>query len=72
MTLEELRHLAGVGQGIYPQDTVDHSKSANITHTAAEKVEHMKKHKIQPGTDEWFRLWFARPKLTGENPFGKK
>jgi hypothetical protein len=72
MTLEELKHLAGVGQGVYPQDTVDHTNTTNITHTAAEKARHMKKHKIQPGTDEWFQLWFARPKLTGENPFGKK
>jgi hypothetical protein len=72
MTLEELKHLAGVGRGVYPKDTVDHSVSGNITHTAAEKVAHMKKHKIQPGTDDWFKLWFARPKLTGENPFGKK
>jgi hypothetical protein len=24
---------------------------------------------IQPGTDEWFRLWFAKPKLTGEKPY---
>lgn len=72
MTLEELKHLAGIGQGVYPRDTVDHTKTSNITHTAAEKSQYMKKHKIQPGTDEWFRLWFARPKLTGENPFGKK
>lgn len=72
MTLEELKILSGIGQGVYPKDTVDHSVTGNITHTAAEKVSHMKKHKIQPGTDEWFKLWFARPKLTGENPFGKK
>jgi hypothetical protein len=26
---------------------------------------------IQPGTDEWFRLWFALPKLTGETPYDK-
>jgi hypothetical protein len=25
-----------------------------------------KKRKIQPGTDEWFQLWFSRPYLTGE------
>lgn len=72
MTLEELKQLAGVGQGVYPPDTVDHSDTQNITHTAAEKVNHMKKHNIEPGTDEWFKLWFSKPKLTGENPFDKK
>lgn len=26
--------------------------------------------KIKPGSDEWFRLWFAKPHLTGEKPVG--
>jgi hypothetical protein len=43
----------------------------NISHTGTEKSLYMKKHNIQPGTDEWFKLWFARPYLTGEKPFGK-
>jgi hypothetical protein len=28
----------------------------------------MKKHNIRPGTDEWFKLWFSKPYLTGEKP----
>ena len=28
----------------------------------------MKKKKIQPGSPKWFKLWFAQPGLTGENP----
>ena len=28
----------------------------------------MKKHNIKPGTDEWFKLWFSLPYLTGERP----
>ena len=27
-----------------------------------------KKHNIKPGTDEWFKLWFSLPYLTGERP----
>ena len=27
---------------------------------------------IKPGTDAWFKLWFARPTITGENPYGKE
>ena len=27
-----------------------------------------RKHNIAICTDEWFKLWFAQPKLTGENP----
>ena len=33
-----------------------------------EKGELMKKHNIQPGTKEWFQLWFSKPYLTGEKP----
>lgn len=44
----------------------------NISYTADKVAKYMKKHKIQPGTDDWFRLWFAKPYLTGENPYGKK
>jgi hypothetical protein len=43
----------------------------NISHTGTEKAEYQRKHNIRPGTDEWFRLWFALPKLTGENPMPK-
>ena len=25
---------------------------------------------IKPGTDEWFKLWFAKPDVTGEDRFG--
>lgn len=24
---------------------------------------------IRPGTPEWFKLWFSRPDLTGEQPY---
>jgi len=27
---------------------------------------------IKPGTDEWFRLWFSRPGLTGDKPYNKE
>jgi hypothetical protein len=31
-----------------------------------------KREKIQPGTKDWFKLWFARPFLTHEKPPKKK
>lgn len=30
-----------------------------------------REHNIQPGTPEWFQLWFGRPGMTGEKPIGK-
>jgi len=41
---------------------------SNISVTGNEKGELMKKHDIRPGTEEWFRLWFSKPYLTGERP----
>jgi hypothetical protein len=44
----------------------------NISYIGTAKSKHQKKNNIQPGTDKWFRLWFARPHLTGEDPYGKE
>ena len=43
----------------------------NLSYIGTKKSQYQKKHNIQPGTDEWFKLWFAKPKLTGENPMPK-
>jgi hypothetical protein len=43
----------------------------NLSYTGTEKSQYQRKHNIKPGTDEWFQLWFSRPKLTGENPMPK-
>jgi len=66
MDLETLKRLSGIPNKQEP------SLGENISHTGTEKAEYQRKHNIQPGTDEWFKLWFAKPKLTGENPMPKK
>ena len=43
---------------------------SNISGTGSEKRQIEKAQNIKPGTDEWFKLWFAKPKLTGEKPVG--
>jgi hypothetical protein len=43
---------------------------SNISITGMEKRKLEKQHHIQPGSPEWFRLWFSRPYLTGEKPIG--
>jgi hypothetical protein len=67
VNLEDLKKLAGV-------DNVSQESSIgeNLSYAGTEKAQYQRKHNIQPGTDEWFKLWFARPKLTGENPMPKK
>ena len=67
MDLSTLRRLAGITEfkGYQPYG------GSNISITGNEKGLLMKKHNIQPGTQEWFKLWFSKPYLTGEQPIEK-
>jgi|GEM_PF-1310168 len=73
--LKVVQYLAGLGGEArlqeYRAHTAEVNKGSNITVTAMEKVRLMKENNIQPGTPEWFRLWFSRPYLTHEKPVGK-
>lgn len=62
MTLDELKKLAGINEfkGLQPYG------GSNISVTGTEKRRIEKEKNIQPGTDDWFQLWFSRPYLTGE------
>jgi hypothetical protein len=59
--LAKLKKLAGIKTESYGQVT-----SERATHFR--QIEREKN--IQPGTDEWFQLWFSKPLLTGEMPVG--
>ena len=67
MNIEELKKLAGIDNS-----TDDASMGENLSYIGTAKSQYQKKHNIQPGTDEWFKLWFAKPKLTGEYHMPKK
>lgn len=62
--LDQIRKLAGIREfrGLEPYG------GSNISITGNEKGKLMKKHNIKPGTEEWFKLWFSKPYLTGEKP----
>jgi len=62
-TLEDLKKLSGITEQVIGEES-------NISVTGTEKSQLMKKYNIQPGTPEWFKLWFSRPYLTGEKPVG--
>jgi len=61
--IAQLKVLAGV-----KKHTFTENEGINISLTGTEKRELEKKHNIQPGTQEWFQLWFSLPYLTGEKP----
>lgn len=63
MNLDDIRKLAGIGS-----ESNQINNESNVSLTGNEKAQLMKKHNIKPGTEEWFKLWFSRPYLTGEKP----
>lgn len=67
MDIDTLRTLAGISNmaSMRPFQMGDGS---NVSMTGTEKAVIQREHKIEPGTQEWFKLWFARPYLTGEKP----
>jgi len=73
--LKVVQYLAGLGGEArlqeYRAHTAEVNKGSNITVTAMEKVKLMKENNIQPGTPEWFKLWFSLPYLTHSKPVGK-
>jgi hypothetical protein len=62
--LDQLKRLAGISNT--PNWTA--YEGINVSITGTEKAQLQREHKIKPGTDEWFKLWFSRPYLTGEKP----
>ena len=65
--IQELKLLAGITNRPVWTEYKGYPGS-NISITGNEKAQLMHKHKIEPGTDAWFKLWFSKPYLTGEQP----
>ena len=65
--LERIKQLAGVNE-----PSTEDSMGENLSYVGTKKAQYQRKHNIKPGTSEWFKLWFAQPHLTGENPMPKK
>lgn len=67
--LADLKRLAGIDTlGIMEKS----GDSPVDGHAGTDLGEYQRKNNIKPGTDEWFKLWFSRQSLTGENPTPKK
>jgi len=66
MTLDELKRLSGAGK-ITGETTQPIDTELN-----ARKQQYIRENNIRPGDPEWFKVMFAKPHLTGEDPFSKK
>ena len=62
MSLDDLKRLSGV-------DKVNSESANQITNEQTHQF--MRENNIRPGDQAWFKLWHAKPHLTGEDPFGK-
>jgi len=65
MNIEDLQHLAGIKNKFTGFTTY---VPENMSVTGTEKAQIQRKKNIKPGTNEWFKLWFRQPHLTGEKP----
>jgi hypothetical protein len=65
MSLEELKRLSGNGK-ITGETTVTPNHEL-----AAKKSQYVRENNIKPGDKEWFKVMFAKPHLTSEDPFSK-
>ena len=64
-TIEELKRLSGNGRGNGEVEPVDPALNTK-------KHQYIRDNNIRPGAPEWFKVMFAKPHLTGEDPFSKK
>jgi hypothetical protein len=64
MSLDDLKRLSGAGKITGESATVDHELNAK-------KAQYIRENNIKPGDQAWFKVMFAKPHLTGEDPFSK-
>ncbi len=68
--LDQIKLLAGIkpanSASMQPYNLSN--TGSNISITGTEKANIQREKNIQPGTPEWFKLWFALPLMTGESP----
>jgi hypothetical protein len=73
--LDQIKRLAGISGNAGKlaeykgYDTPTRIEGSNPSITAVEKINYQNNNNVQPGTPEWFQLWFSKPYLTGEKPW---
>ena len=70
MDIEDLKRLAGINEF---KGFTEYKIDENPSETAAELKKKEKRLGLKPGDDEWFKLWFSKPYMTGTPRFrGRK
>ena len=60
------------GKGVYGPSRLKPLEGSNISKTGNHVQQYERQHGLNPPDPDWIRLRFARPALTGENPYGSK
>lgn len=63
MNIDDLKKLAGITNEF--KGYTPYNENISVTGTEKKKIEREKG--IEPGTAEWFKLWFSLPGMTGQN-----
>ena len=66
--VSRLKYLAGITDKQGNKLGEKAPEGSNISIIGSQKGKIQRERNIQPGTEAWFKLWFARPRLTGEKP----
>jgi hypothetical protein len=61
-SIDDLKRLAGVTGTSYGE---------TISQNGTNFGQIQRERNIKAGSEEWFRLWFSKPLLTGEKPYDK-
>lgn len=65
MNIKDLKRLAGINEF----KGLEQVTAENMSITANDLKHKEKQMGIKPGTDEWFKLWFSKPYMTGPVQF---
>jgi hypothetical protein len=60
------------GGGSLEEGKTSNSYGETFGQAGQEKTNIMRKHNIKPGDEEWFKLWFSLPYMTGEKSHESK
>ena len=66
--IERMKKLAGLTLG---SGNDKGTKDSPLTHGGSDKGAYQQKHRVEPGTDEWLKLWGGKPLHSKEDPYGR-
>ena len=73
--IQDMRALAGISNNNvgklqeYKGYGSVSTEGSSGSRAAVDKIQYQHNNNVQPGSPEWFKLWFTRSDITGTSPF---